>query len=96
MVLIIVVDRSESPNISEASDSTNYLTSVTVERYNTRRSEGINGNNPQRSIRHNSSIGYDDINRNKSKSIDPLRSSKNKRTVAWDEENIHLNEGISI
>jgi hypothetical protein len=94
MILFVLVDRSESPNISEASDSTNYLTTVSVEHYNTRRSLPINGNSPHRSIKYNSSMGIDDINRNKSKSIDQqFRLSKSKRTVAWDEENIHLNEG---
>jgi hypothetical protein len=92
--LIILVDRSVSPNISEASDSTNYLTSVSVEHYNNRRSVAINGSSPHRPIRYNSSIGQDDINRSRPKPIDQqFRSSKSKRGVVWDEENIHSNEG---
>ncbi len=97
-----LVNRSESPNISEASDSTNYLTTVNVEHYNTRpstsihRSATINGNNRPRTIRHNSAIGQEEIHRNQSKPVDQqfnFRSSKIKRAPVWDEENIQTNDG---
>jgi hypothetical protein len=98
-IFVFIVERSDSPNISEASDSTNYLTTVSFENYNPRpstsihRSATINGNNHHRTIRYNSSTGQEEINRNKSK---PILSSKTKRAVAWDEDNIQLNEGICL
>ena len=102
-----VVMRSESPNLSEGSDSTNYLTTVSVERYNNRppssahRSTTIDGNNHHRTSRYTPLSGQEEFNRTNysnplSKSIDPqvnYRSAKSKRSVEWDEENIQKNEG---
>jgi hypothetical protein len=93
--------------MSEASDSTNYLTSVSVERYNNRpltsihRSATVDGNNHHRTSRYSQPNTQDEFNRSNysnslSKSIDSqgnYRSSKVKRTVEWDEENIQQNEG---
>ncbi|CAF3894975.1 unnamed protein product [Rotaria magnacalcarata] len=98
--------RSESPNLSEGSDSTNYLTTVSVERYNNRpitsihRSATIDGNNHHRTTRYDPMVGQEEYHRNSfssatSKSMDPqlnYRSSKTKRSVEWDEENIQQNE----
>ncbi|CAF4064379.1 unnamed protein product [Rotaria sp. Silwood2] len=100
------VIRSESPNLSEGSDSTNYLTTVSVERYNNRpvtsmhRSTAIDGNNHHQTSRYPSTIGQEEYHRNNytnsvTKPIDPqlnYRSSKPKRSVEWDEENIQQNE----
>ncbi|CAF2036201.1 unnamed protein product [Rotaria magnacalcarata] len=100
--------RSESPNLSEGSDSTNYLTTVSVERYNNRpitsihRSATIDGNNHHRTTRYDPMVGQEEYHRNSfssatSKSMDPqlnYRSSKTKRSVEWDEENIQQNEGL--
>jgi len=92
-----LVDRSISPNISEASDSTNYLATVSVEQYNNRpltsthRSTTMNGNNHHRTSRYNSSIGQEEINRNKTQFN--TRSSKTKRSIPWNEENIQTNDG---
>ncbi|CAF4981513.1 unnamed protein product, partial [Rotaria socialis] len=100
--------RSESPNLSEGSDSTNYLTTVSVERYNNRpitsvhRSATIDGNNHHRTTRYGPVVGQEEYHRNSfssatSKSMDPqlnYRSSKTKRSVEWDEENIQQNEGL--
>ena len=102
-----VVMRSESPNLSEGSDSTNYLTTVSVERYNNRppssihRSTTVDGNNHHRTARYTPSTGQEEFHRTSysnslSKSIDPqvnYRSAKSKRSVEWDEENIQKNEG---
>ncbi|CAF2979138.1 unnamed protein product [Rotaria sp. Silwood2] len=102
------VIRSESPNLSEGSDSTNYLTTVSVERYNNRpvtsmhRSTAIDGNNHHQTSRYPSTIGQEEYHRNNytnsvTKPIDPqlnYRSSKPKRSVEWDEENIQQNEGL--
>lgn len=104
-----LVGRSESPNMSEGSDSTNYLTTVSVERYNNRpssssihRSSTIDGANPhQRMTRYTPLPGQDEFNRNHltnslSKSIDTqvnYRTPKMKRSVEWDEENLQQNEG---
>jgi hypothetical protein len=104
---LLLVPRSDSPNISEASDSTNYLTTVSVERYNHRPSPSVHrssitdGNNYYRTARYNSIIGQEDFNRNNyssslSKSLDQqlnFRSSRPKRSVEWDEHNIQSNEG---
>jgi len=97
--------------MSEGSDSTNYLTSVSVERYNNRpasatnRSTKIDNNNHHHHHHHTSKYGpppaQEEFNRTNysnsySKSIDPhgsYRSSKSKRSVEWDEENIQQNEG---
>ncbi|CAF0998589.1 unnamed protein product [Rotaria sp. Silwood1] len=102
------VIRSDSPNLSEGSDSTNYLTTVSVERYNNRpststhRSIAIDSNNHHQTSRYPSIIGQEEYHRNNytnsvPKSIDPqinYRSSKPKRSVEWDEENIQQNEGL--
>lgn len=102
-----IVIRSDSPNMSEGSDSTNYLTTVSVERYNNRpltsihRSATLDGNNHHRTARYSSLNTQDEYNRNTysnslSKSIDiqgNYRSSKSKRSVEWDEENIQQKEG---
>jgi hypothetical protein len=75
--------------MSEASDSTNYLTSVSVERYHHRTSRYSQPNTQDEFNRSNYSNSL-------SKSIDSqgnYRSSKVKRTVEWDEENIQQNEG---
>lgn len=99
--------RSDSPNLSEGSDSTNYLATVTVERYNNRpatsthRSTNIDSNNHHRTSRYASMPGQDDYARNNfpnslTKSMDPqlnYRSTKTKRSVEWDEDNIQQNEG---
>lgn len=86
--------------MSEASDSTNYLTTVNIDRYHHRtptvvhRSVTLNENSPTRSARPQASIEYEDSN--KSKAIDQqfnLRSTKSKRGVAWVEETIHSNGG---
>lgn len=93
--------------MSEGSDSTNYLTTVSVERYNNRpltsihRSATLDGNNHHRTTRYVPLNTQDEFNRNSystslSKSIDTqgnYRSSKSKRSVEWDEENIQQNEG---
>ena len=101
-ICAFLVDRNESPNNSEASDSTNYLASVSVERYNARpstsghRSGIINGNNHHRTIRYSSSIAQDENNRTRTKSVDQQfnqRTMRSKRAVAWDEENIPPDEG---
>jgi hypothetical protein len=103
------VIRSDSPNMSEASDSTNYLTTFSVERYNNRpstsihRSATLDGNNHHRNARFGPMTTQEEFNRNNystpvSKSIDQqsnYRSSKSKRSVEWDEENIQQNEGKS-
>ncbi|CAF1217632.1 unnamed protein product [Adineta steineri] len=101
--------RSDSPNMSENSDSTNYLTTVSVDRYNNRPPPAIN-----RSIKsdtnyhqpHNTSkygpstTTQEEFNRTYpnsfSKSIEPqgnIRSAKAKRSVEWNEENIQQSEG---
>jgi hypothetical protein len=100
--------RSDSPNMSEGSDSTNYLTTVSVERYNNRpmssmhRSTTLDGNNHHRTSRYTPMMSQEELNRNiyansMTKSIDPqvnnYRSTKSKRSVEWDEENLHQNEG---
>ena len=106
---LLAVNRSESPNLSEASDSTNYLTTVSAERYHTRpptsmhRSATIDGNNHHRTTRYNATIEQESNHRTAyssplSKSIDPLnyRPSKSKRSVEWDEQNIQQNEGKEL
>jgi len=107
LFFFLLVIRSESPNMSEGSDSTNYLTTVSVERYNNRpltsihRSATLDGNNHHRTSRYASINSQDEFNRNNysnslSKSVDPqvnYRSSKTKRSVEWDEDNIQQNEG---
>lgn len=86
--------RSDSPNMSENSDSTNYLTTVSVERYNNRpsssvhRSTTFDGNNHHRTSRYTSLISQDEYQRN-----NYSKSTKSKRSVEWDEENIQQNEG---
>ncbi|CAF1544321.1 unnamed protein product [Adineta ricciae] len=91
----------ESPYMSEGSESTNYLTTVSVDRYNPRsvasvyHSAKIEGNNQHRTTRYNALNKRDDIiNTNitsipLSKSFDqPLhfRSSKSKRIADWNEQ----------
>jgi hypothetical protein len=100
--------RSESPNMSDGSDSTNYLTTVNVERYNNRSvsaSTVIDTNNHHHhTVRYTPMSGQNEFNRaiypsSLSKSVDPQvnhRSSKIKRSVEWDEENIHQNEGKRV
>jgi hypothetical protein len=104
---LFLVNRSESPNLSEGSDSTNYLTTVSVERYNNRplasihRSVTIDGNNHNRATRYPPMATQEEFSRNNysnslSKTLDPqgnYRSSKTKRSVEWDEDNIQHNEG---
>ena len=104
---IFLLVRSDSPNMSEGSDSTNYLTTVSVERYNNRpltsvhRSATLDGNNHHRTTRYTPLIAQEEFNRSNysnslTKSIDPqvnYRSTKGKRSVEWDEENIQQNEG---
>jgi hypothetical protein len=99
--------RSDSPNMSEGSDSTNYLTTVSVERYNNRpvtsmhRSIALDGNNHHRTSRYTPMLAQEELNRNNysnslTKSIDSqvnYRSTKSKRSVEWDDENLHQNEG---
>lgn len=96
--------------MSEGSDSTNYLTTVSVERYNNRpgtsvhRSTTLDGNNHHRTSRYTPMMAYEELNRNNNsnpmtKSTDSqinYRSTRNKRSVEWDEENLHRNEGISL
>lgn len=90
------IDRTESPNMSETSDSTNYLTTVNVDHYHNRpstavhRSLTLTENSPIRSTRHHAIMGQEDLN--KSKTPDS-RSTKSKRGVAWVEERIHPNGG---
>jgi hypothetical protein len=93
--------------MSEGSDSTNYLTTVSVERYNNRpltsahRSITIDGNNHHRTTRYNPMITQEEFHRSSysnplTKSADSqtnYRSTKTKRSVEWDEENIQQNEG---
>lgn len=93
--------------MSEGSDSTNYLTTVSVERYNNRplssvhRSTTLEGNNHHRTSRYTPMMVQEEFNRNNysntyTKSIDPqinYRSTKSKRSVEWDEENLHQTEG---
>ena len=93
--------------MSEASDSTNYLTTVSVERYNNRpgtsihRSTTLEGNNHHRTSRYTPVMAQEELNRNNysnslTKSADSqglYRSTKTKRSVEWDEENLHRNEG---
>ncbi|CAF3678945.1 unnamed protein product [Rotaria sordida] len=101
------ISRSESPNISEASDSTNYLATVSIDRYHTRpsssahRSRTVDENHHcYRTKKYNSFIGHEDIHRNNSmtplsKSIDQqfnFHSSKIQRAIQWNEENIPKNE----
>ena len=102
--------RSESPNTSEASDSTNYLTSVSIERYRSRRSPlvhrsaTVNGNYYQHPKKYDSPIDQEDIHRDSyslpfSRSVDQkfnIRSFQMKRALAWDEENIQANEGNNL
>ncbi|CAF1226646.1 unnamed protein product [Rotaria sordida] len=105
------ISRSESPNISEASDSTNYLATVSIDRYHTRpsssahRSRTVDENHHcYRTKKYNSFIGHEDIHRNNSmtplsKSIDQqfnFHSSKIQRAIQWNEENIPKNEGNSL
>ncbi|CAF1399334.1 unnamed protein product [Adineta ricciae] len=99
--------RSDSPNLSEGSDSTNYLTSVSVERYHNRPTSAIHRSTKTEGISRHQSSKYhstnhpDDFNRDNypnsfAKSVDQqgnYRSSKSKRSVEWDEENIQRNEG---
>ncbi len=106
LVFFFKVIQSESPNNSEGSDSTNYLTTVNVD-YNNRpltsihRSTTIDGNNHHRTSRYTPLNRQDEFNRHNypnslSKSADPqgnYHSSKSKRSVEWDEENIQQNEG---
>lgn len=93
--------------MSEGSDSTNYLTTVSVERYNNRpgssvhRSTTFEGNNHHRTSRYTPLAAQEESNRNNysspmTKSTDAqanYRSSKSKRSVEWDEGNLHQNEG---
>jgi hypothetical protein len=71
--------------MSEGSDSTNYLTSVSVERYNNRpasatnRSTKIDTNNHHHHHHHTSKYAPS--------------PAQEKRSVEWDEENIQQNEG---
>ena len=102
-----LVIRSDSPNMSEESDSTNYLTTVSIERYNNRpltsvyRSATIDGNNHHHTLRYTPMMVQEEFNRNNynnspPKPIEPqlnYRSSKTKRSVEWNEENIQQNEG---
>ncbi|CAF0828367.1 unnamed protein product [Rotaria sordida] len=102
------VNQRESPILSEGSDSTNYLTTVNIERYNNRpltsthRSITIDGNNHHQTSRYPPMTGQEEYQRNNytnsvSKSIDSqlnYRSSKPKRSVEWDEENIQQNEEL--
>ena len=92
--------------MSEGSDSTNYLTTVSVERYNHRpgtsvhRSTTLEGNNHHRTSRYTPMMAYEELNRNNNsnpltKSTDSqinYRSTKSKRSVEWDEENLHRND----
>ncbi len=107
---LILDGRSESPNISEASDSTNYLTTNSADRYNTRpassiyRSQTADGNNHHRTARYSLVKGQEDNNRNMnsiplSRSFDQQyirRSSKAKHATEWNEENIQSKEGNTI
>jgi hypothetical protein len=57
----------------------------------------IDGNNHHRTSRYNSFLSQDDIYRNNplSKSLDQhlnLRSSKPKRNIEWNEDNIQIND----
>ena len=107
-IYLILVNRSESPNLSEGSDSTNYLTSVSVERYNNRplssvhRSVTVDGNNHHRTSRYTPMTAtQDEFSRNNysnslSKPYDSqtnYRSSKPKRSVEWNEDNIQHTDG---
>ncbi|CAF4581284.1 unnamed protein product, partial [Rotaria sp. Silwood2] len=102
--------RSESPNISEASDSTNYLATVSIERYNTRsspsahRSRTVDDNHHNyRTKNYNTLIGQEDFHRNDSitplsRSVDQqfsFRPSRIQRAIQWNEENIPKNEDIT-
>lgn len=101
--------RDESPYMSEGSDSTNYLTSVSADRYKTRssfsvyRPSTIDGGDHNRPTRYNAGIGNNDASLNINttsamKSHDPqvnFRSSKSNRTVEWNDSNTHSNEGTS-
>lgn len=91
--------------MSEASDSTNYLTSVTVDRYHNRpstsmqRSITADGNNHHRNTRYNTQEFHRiPFTNSTTTSVDPqsnYRSSKMRRSVEWDEDNIQHNEGIT-
>ncbi|CAF4440822.1 unnamed protein product [Rotaria sp. Silwood2] len=104
------ISRSESPNISEASDSTNYLATVSIERYNTRsspsahRSRTVDDNHHNyRTKNYNTLIGQEDFHRNDSitplsRSVDQqfsFRPSRIQRAIQWNEENIPKNEDIT-
>ncbi|CAM4962931.1 unnamed protein product [Rotaria socialis] len=101
--------RSESPNMSEASDSTNYLATVSIDRYHPRsstsvhRSITIDGNNYSRAKKYNSLIGQDDLSRNSYlsptfNSVDQsfnYRSSKIHHSTEWNDESTQKNEDIA-
>ena len=98
--------------MSEGSDSTTFLTTYNAERYNTRPSTAIqrsatiddHNHHHHRASRYSSLVSQEDINRNHfsaplSRSADrhlTSRSSKTKRSVEWDEENLQANEGKNI
>ncbi|CAF1989176.1 unnamed protein product [Rotaria magnacalcarata] len=101
--------RSESSNMSEASDSTNYLATVSIDRYHPRsssaahRSITIDGNNYSRTKKYNSLIGQDDLSRNiylspTFNSVDQshnYRLSKIHHFTAWNDESTQKNEDIA-
>ncbi|CAF4656958.1 unnamed protein product, partial [Rotaria socialis] len=101
--------RSESPNMSEASDSTNYLATVSIDRYHPRsstsvhRSITIDGNNYSRTKKYNSLIGQGDLSRNSYlsptfNSADQsfnYRSSKIHHSTEWNDESTQKNEDIA-
>ncbi|CAF1448141.1 unnamed protein product [Rotaria sp. Silwood1] len=103
------IPRNESPNISEGSDSTNYLATVSIERYHTRpltsahRSKTVDENHHYyRTKKYNTLTGQENFHGNDSiiplsRSVDQqfnYRSSKIQRAIQWNEENISKNEDI--
>lgn len=95
--------------MSDASNSTNYLTSVTVDRYYNRptsatnRSTKMDGSSRPSTSKYTAAPAQEEFSRTNysssfSKSVEPqadYRSSKSKRSVEWDEENIQQHEGTS-
>ncbi|UJR22529.1 hypothetical protein I4U23_025578 [Adineta vaga] len=98
----------ENSYMSEGSDSTNYLTTVSTDHYNcrptssTHRSATIDGNNHHRTTRYNILLGREETNTNinsvpLSKSLDQqlnFRSPRSKRIVDWNVQNHQINEGL--